>query len=375
MLYIISKALLRAFKRYIICRVLLLLTLNSLFRMMADRECVRMLLRERFQNGDKATPAARKINEMFGRQVISESQARKWFKLFREGRTSIEHKKGAGRPISVCRRSLRRRIKRKPDGSTRQLAAGLCSKNTVWRWLRKCNRKWRKGREIPHDLTDAQKQKRADTCKELLRRHRNGRLLSQIITCDESWIHYDGRVTKHSWLRSGEPTHPTPKKDPHAEKRMLSFFWCKDGPVYWKLLEKGITINSELYCTQLDEVAAAVEQMNAARTRQGRVLLQQDNARPHTSNMTRRHIEEELGWDLLPHPPYSPDLAPSDYHAFRSLKSFLRGRQFKNDKELKNGVREWIDQKSGTDFFKRGIYKLPKRWMTVWLTGGDYLIS
>ena len=69
MLYIISKALLRAFKRYIICRVLLLLTLNSLFRMMADRECVRMLLRERFQNGDKATPAARKINEMFGRRV------------------------------------------------------------------------------------------------------------------------------------------------------------------------------------------------------------------------------------------------------------------------------------------------------------------
>lgn len=340
-----------------------------------DRESVRVLLRERFQNGDKAAPAARKINEMFGRQVISERQAQEWFKMFREGRTSIEHKEGAGRPISVCRRSLRRRIKRNPDGSTRELAYGLCSKNTVWRWLRKCHRKWRKGRGIPHDLTPAQKQKRADTSKELLRRHRNGRLLSQIITCDESWVFYDGRVTKCAWLKSGEPAHPTPKRDPHAEKRMLSFFWCMGGPVFWELLPKGTTINSELYCTQLDHVAAAVKEMETAGTRKGHVILQQDNARPHTSNLTRRHIEEELGWDLLSHPPYSPDLAPSDYHAFRSLKNFLRGRQFKNDAELENGVREWIEQKSSTDFFKRGIRKLPKRWRNVWLSGGDYLIS
>jgi transposase len=45
-------------------------------------------------------------------------------------------------------------------------------------------------------------------------------------------------------------------------------------------------------------------------------ILQNDNATPHTSARTREAIER-LGFPLLPHPPYSPDLAPSDFHLFR----------------------------------------------------------
>ncbi|EFN78228.1 Histone-lysine N-methyltransferase SETMAR, partial [Harpegnathos saltator] len=48
----------------------------------------------------------------------------------------------------------------------------------------------------------------------------------------------------------------------------------------------------------------------------------QDNARPHTSIVTRQKFRE-LGWEVLMHPPYSPDLAPSDYHLFLSLQNFL----------------------------------------------------
>ena len=45
-------------------------------------------------------------------------------------------------------------------------------------------------------------------------------------------------------------------------------------------------------------------------TRRG-VIFHQDNARPHTSLVTR--------WEVMPHPPYSPDPAPYDYHSFRLL--------------------------------------------------------
>jgi len=40
--------------------------------------------------------------------------------------------------------------------------------------------------------------------------------------------------------------------------------------------------------------------------------------------MTRQKLRE-LGWEVLMHPPYSPDVAPSDYHLFRSLQNSLNG--------------------------------------------------
>jgi histone-lysine N-methyltransferase SETMAR len=56
------------------------------------------------------------------------------------------------------------------------------------------------------------------------------------------------------------------------------------------------------------------------------VLLQQDNARPHMAKKTLQKIEELEG--LLPHPPFSPDLVPSDYYLFCSMAQFLRGKNF-----------------------------------------------
>jgi histone-lysine N-methyltransferase SETMAR len=43
---------------------------------------------------------------------------------------------------------------------------------------------------------------------------------------------------------------------------------------------------------------------------------------------------QELDREILPYPPYSPDLAPSDYHLFRFLSNSLRGVSFNNEAEL-----------------------------------------
>jgi hypothetical protein len=57
------------------------------------------------------------------------------------------------------------------------------------------------------------------------------------------------------------------------------------------------------------------------------VIFQHNNAQPQTANMTKAAIQE-LEWEILPHPPYIPDLAPSDYHFFRSLSPQQSARSF-----------------------------------------------
>jgi histone-lysine N-methyltransferase SETMAR len=64
-----------------------------------------------------------------------------------------------------------------------------------------------------------------------------------------------------------------------------------------------------------------------------KVILHHDNAMPHTSLHTRQAIPK-LQWTFLPHPPYRPDLAPSGYHLFSSLKYAIREKKFEDDKEV-----------------------------------------
>jgi histone-lysine N-methyltransferase SETMAR len=67
------------------------------------------------------------------------------------------------------------------------------------------------------------------------------------------------------------------------------------------------------------------------------ILLQHDNARPHTSLKTWEAITK-FGWTVLHHPPYSPNLAPSDFHIFGALKDAIHGMKFESD----DNVSTWL---------------------------------
>ena len=67
-----------------------------------------------------------------------------------------------------------------------------------------------------------------------------------------------------------------------------------------------------------------------------------DNAPIHKT-MTAQQAVRDCGFVQLDHPAYSPDLAPSDYILFRSLKSHLRGVRYPDDEALKEAVKEWLE--------------------------------
>ena len=72
----------------------------------------------------------------------------------------------------------------------------------------------------------------------------------------------------------------------------------------------------------------------------------------------------ELGWEVLMHPPYSPDIAPSDYHLFKSLQNFLNGVKLASKEACENHLNQFFDQKP-QKFYRDGIMVLPQKWQNI----------
>ncbi|CAH2106941.1 unnamed protein product [Euphydryas editha] len=64
----------------------------------------------------------------------------------------------------------------------------------------------------------------------------------------------------------------------------------------------------------------------------------------------------ELGFELLSHPPYSPDLAPSDFFLFSDLKKILAGKKFNADEEVIAEIEVYFEAKHKS-YYKNGIEK------------------
>ncbi|GFU05915.1 uncharacterized protein TNCV_3394831 [Trichonephila clavipes] len=87
------------------------------------------------------------------------------------------------------------------------------------------------------------------------------------------------------------------------------------------------------------------------------LTARKDYARPHTSVETRQKLWE-LDWEVLMHPPCSPDLAPSDYHLFLVLLNFLSDKKLGLRENCENRFLEFFANKD-QDIYERGIMKLP----------------
>ena len=75
---------------------------------------------------------------------------------------------------------------------------------------------------------------------------------------------------------------------------------------------------------------------------------------------------------MLPHPPYSPDLAPSDYYLFADLKKMLQGKRFYFNEEVITEMNVYIGAKNKS-FYKKRIEMLEKRWTDCVAFEGDYV--
>ncbi|EFN77415.1 Histone-lysine N-methyltransferase SETMAR, partial [Harpegnathos saltator] len=105
--------------------------------------------------------------------------------------------------------------------------------------------------------------------------------------------------------------------------------------------------------------------------RHDKVILQHDNARSHVAKSLVKTYLKTLKWEILPHPPYSPDIASSDYRSFRLMTHDLAEQHFHSYEDNKKWVDSWITSKDES-FFRQGIRMLPERWEKVAASDGQY---
>ena len=155
------------------------------------------------------------------------------------------------------------------------------------------------------------------------------------------------------WKHPQSPVRNKFRTAPFVHKVMLTAFWDCRGLLVLDFMPRGSPINADRYCSTLSLPRAAIRKKRRRILDVDNVIILHDNARPHVANKNVNKLRK-FHWEFLEHPPYSPDLAPSDFHLFSPLKKFLAGQRFTCDDKVKAAVRQWFCSHTA-DFYCSGM--------------------
>ncbi|CAK9818349.1 Histone-lysine N-methyltransferase SETMAR [Anthophora quadrimaculata] len=150
-------------------------------------------------------------------------------------------------------------------------------------------------------------------------------------------------------------------------RELLSYMRVVDD-----IAQRGIALMEECstYSETLKKLRRAIQNRRRGMLSKG-VSILHDNARPYVARTTVDLLQQS-GWDIITHPPYSPDLAPNDYHLFPKLKENLVGMRFNDDDEVKDEVLRFLNDMAAS-WYDMGIQKLLQRLQKCIDRNGDYV--
>jgi len=181
---------------------------------------------------------------------------------------------------------------------------------------------------------------------------RNNRNWARTYTGDETWIEYDN-PGPGKWVFPGEQAPVVVRRSLTPQKRMLTVFFSTQGIKVAEFLQQGGSVTAEYFQGIIRTLSAAAP---------GPLFIHMDNAAPHKAKSTDSLLSE-LNFTRLDHPPYSPDLAPSDFWLFGQLKGKLSGYSFRTEDELQAAVRNELSRVSRQKLravFKEWIHRLER---------------
>lgn len=333
------------------------------------------------KQGKNVQTILEEMSSVYGDSCPGKTMVYKWHNLFKRGRESIEDDSRPGRSVEVTTPDLIEKIEKLILEDARlkkkQLAEMVgVSETTIFKVLHdhlgmtKVSARW-----VPRMLTPPQKQKRVECSRAFLSQCNEDKdgFLERIVTGDETWVHHyepESKQDSMQWHKKGTPPPKKFKVTQSAGKLMATVFWDTEGILLVDYKEKGVSITGEYYASILEQLKEAIREKRRGKLTKG-VLLLHDNAPVHKSRVALAALHK-VGFDIIDHPPYSPDLAPSDYYLFPNLKRELRGKKFSTDEEVKDAVSAYFSEKDKT-FFYEGIHKLIHRSEKCIRVSGEYI--
>ena len=148
------------------------------------------------------------------------------------------------------------------------------------------------------------------------------------------------------------------------------FFFDAEGVINREFVPEGQKVNAEFYVGVLDRLLKRIRRVRTTKFQSSEWFLLHDNAPSHNAAIVKKFLANR-NVAVLHHPPYSPDLAPSDYFLFRRFKFPLKGRHFQTVEEIQCAVTRELNNISKIAFLE-GMKKFKERSNRCIDQGGMY---
>lgn len=327
--------------------------------------------------GEENTNILKQLSQAYGTECPSRTTVYFWIGEFRRGRTSVHDEERPGRPVEIDKENLEKRCEQLVKEERRLTIKELAKKLNIGvrktqETLASLGIRKLSSRFVPRFLSAEMCEERLECCElnlDLWKEH-GKQFLWNIVTVDETPLSLYLPETKRDsleWRLKGE-TAPRKMRSGTSHRRalMLTIFWDCKGPIKVDYADKNTRINSEYYCDLIAETRSL------RRKPRGLPLwLLQDNAPIHKSALSTTAINN-AGFSIVPHPPYSPDLAPSDFWLFRHMKKAIRGIIFESAKDVKDAVTKFL-RECDKKFYEDAFLELVHRWEKCVANSGGYI--
>ncbi len=151
---------------------------------------------------------------------------------------------------------------------------------------------------------------------------------------------------------------------------MFTIFFDQKGPVLAEFKEKGTNVNAESYCGVIRCLRERIRQKRPEMWATKKFRIHHNNATLHTATDTVELLQK-FNMQVVPHPPYSPDLAPADYFLFDRIKAQIRGHRHQTIEDMQTAVFRSLKAIPVQEFHD-AMNLLPLHWMKCIKSGGSY---
>ena len=199
-------------------------------------------------------------------------------------------------------------------------------------------------------------------------------MLNRVVAIDETWIRsFEPKLKRQSseWHTPNSPRPVIFRRSLNCPKMLLICAYDIKGVLTTHIVIHCSTVTKVYYEWYLTNILRPAIRRKRPELLTVTPLILHDNA-THLKSGVVRDVLERYHWEVLKHPPYSPDLSPPDYDQFPKLKEPLRGVRYDDMNELYGAVNAVV-RVINKGCLATGVRDLPKRLESTIASKGDYI--